>query len=279
MPAHCNDPINWPMSLFIVSIHVGAVVALFNFSWPALGVAALLSWIGGGLGVAIGYHRLLSHRSFDAPKYLEYFLTTCGAIGLQGGSIAWVAKHRLHHANTDTASDPHSPRYGLWWSHWGWIMTGKSDSREVETLARYAPDLAKDRFHLWMSKWNFVPQLFLVAILYSAGGWRFVLWGVCVPTVFTWNTAFLTNSYAHRWGKRRFETRDNSRNSLWLGLVSGGEGWHNNHHAHPASARHGLAWYEIDLNWYTIWAMKKLGLVKKVRLAELSRKSTEAKSG
>lgn len=267
-----KNPINWPISLFIISIHAGAVVALFNFSWPALGVAALLSWIGGGLGIAVGYHRLLTHRSFEAPKYVEYFLTICGAIGLQGGSIAWVAKHRLHHAHTDSDGDPHSPRRGLWWSHWGWIMTGRSDTREVETLARYAPDLAKDRFHLWISKWFFVPQLVLVAILYLTGGWQFVLWGVCAPSVFTWNSAFLTNSYGHTRGKRRFETCDNSRNSWWLGLISGGEGWHNNHHAHPGSARLGLAWYEIDLNWYAIWTLEKLGLVKKVRLADLSKR-------
>ncbi len=276
IPNRRKDPINWPASLFIISMHVGAVVALFNFSWPAFAVAALMSWIGGGLGIAIGFHRFLTHRSFEAPKYVEYFLTICGAIGFQGGSIAWVAKHRLHHAHTDSDGDPHSPREGLWWSHWGWIMTGKSDSREVETLARYAPDLVKDRFHIWISKWFFVPQLVLVAILYLAGGWQFVLWGVCAPTVFTWNSAFLANSYGHTWGTRRFETRDNSRNSLWLGLISGGEGWHNNHHAHQASARHGLAWYEIDLNWYAIWAMKKLGLVKRVRLAKLPKKSAVA---
>jgi stearoyl-CoA desaturase (delta-9 desaturase) len=277
MPERRKDPINWPISLFIISIHVGAVVALFNFSWPAFGVAALLAWIGGGLGIAIGHHRLLSHRSFEAPKYVEYFLTICGAIGLQGGSIAWVAKHRLHHALADSDGDPHSPRQGLWWSHFGWIMTGKSDNREVEALVRYAPELAKDRFHLWLSKWNFVPQLVLIAILYLAGGWRFVLWGVCVPVVYTWHAAFLANSYGHTWGRRRFETRDNSRNNWWLGLISGGEGWHNNHHAHPASARHGLSWYEIDLNWYAIWTMKKLGLVKKIRLVNLPKNSAEVR--
>jgi stearoyl-CoA desaturase (delta-9 desaturase) len=266
--------INWATTLLIVSIHVGAVVALFNFSWPGLGVAALMAWIGGGLGIAIGFHRLLTHRAFDCPKVVEYLFTLCGALGLQGGSIAWVAKHRLHHAHTDRDGDPHSPREGLWWSHWGWIMTGTSDTREVEALARYAPELVKDRFHAWISKWFFVPQLVLATILYLAGGWRLVLWGVCVPTSYTWNVAFLTNSLGHYWGKRRFETRDDSRNSWLLGLMSGGEGFHNNHHAHPRSARHGLTWYEIDLNWYVIWALGKLGLVRNIKLAQLPEKSS-----
>jgi len=276
MPARRKDPINWAMTLFIISFHVGAVVALFNFSWAALAVAALLAWIGGGLGVGIAYHRMLSHRSFEAPKFVEYFLTICGAIGFQGGPIAWVAKHRMHHAHTETADDPHSPRHGLWWSHFGWIMQGKSDNREVESLLRYAPELAKDRFHLWISRWNFVPQLVLIAILYLAGGWQFILWGLCVRVVYTWHAAFLVNSYGHVWGRRRFETRDDSRNNWWLALLSGGDGWHNNHHAHPALARHGLAWYEIDTNWYTIWALKKLGLVKKVRLVKLPQRSVAA---
>ena len=266
-----REPINWPSTILIFSMHAGAIIALFNFTWPRFWVALLIAWIGGGLGIAIGHHRFLSHRSFEAPKYFEYFLSICGAIGLQGGSIAWVAKHRLHHAHTDTEGDPHSPRQGLWWSHWGWIMTGKSDTREVETLARYAPELVKDRFHLWMSKWFFLPQAILVAIFYTAGGWQLILWGICLPTAFTWNSAFLANSYAHTWGSRRFETRDDSRNSWWLGMISGGEGFHNNHHAHPASARHGLAWYEFDLNWYTIRGFELLGLVRKVRLAKLSK--------
>ncbi len=259
--------INWPMTLFMLLFHVGAVIALFNFSWPAFGVAVLLWWVAGSLGIGIGYHRLLTHRGFETPKYFEYFLTLCGALALEGGAIAWVATHRIHHAHTERDGDPHSPRHGFWWSHMGWIVRGVSDNREVELSSRHAQDLAKDRFHIWLSSWNFMPALVLAGILYQLGGWQFILWGICVRVVFSWHATCFVNSAAHVWGRRRFETRDDSRNNWWVALMTFGEGWHNNHHAHPSAARHGLAWYELDINWYGIWVLEHLGLVRKVRLA------------
>ena len=267
-----KNPVNWPMTLFMFSFHVGAVLAIFNFSWPALGTAVLLWWITGSLGIGIGYHRLLTHRGFKTPKYLEYFLTFCGALALEGGPIAWVATHRLHHANVERDGDPHSPRQGFWWSHMGWIVNGQSDHREVDSKTSHVPDLAKDPFHVWISRWNFIPQIFLFAILYWAGGWPFVLWGICVRVVFSWHATCLVNSAAHVWGSRRFETNDDSRNNWWVALMTFGEGWHNNHHAHPASVRHGLAWYEIDINWIGIRALEKLGLATGLRLAGMPKR-------
>jgi stearoyl-CoA desaturase (delta-9 desaturase) len=271
---HRNNSINWPMTLFMLSFHAGAVIAFFNFSWLALGVAVFLWWFTGSLGIGIGYHRLLTHRGFKTSKPIEYFLTLCGALALEGGPIPWCANHRIHHANTERDGDPHSPRHGFWWSHMGWITNGVSDHNEVNIHFRTVPDLAKDRFHVWISKWNYLPQIFLAGILYWIGGWPFVLWGICVRVVFSWHATCFVNSAAHVWGRRRFETPDDSRNNWWVALATFGEGWHNNHHAHPAAARHGLAWYEIDINWYGIWTLEKLGLVEKVRLAKLSKKST-----
>jgi stearoyl-CoA desaturase (delta-9 desaturase) len=155
-------------------------------------------------------------------------------------------------------------------------VNGESDHSEVQSLTRYAQDLAKDRFHLWLSRWNFVPQIFLFGILYWAGGWQFIWWGICARVVYVWHATGLINSLGHVIGSRRFETPDNSRNLWWLALFMFGENWHNNHHAHPASARHGLAWYEMDISWYVIWTMKKLGLISKVRLAELPERSSGA---
>lgn len=261
-------PVNWPMTLFMLLFHVGAVMALFNFSWPALGVAVLMWWIAGSLGIGIGYHRLLTHRGFKTSKFIEYFLTLCGTLALQGGPIGWVATHRVHHANTEQDGDPHSPREGFWWSHMGWIVNGQSTHSEVASMVRYVPDLAKDPFLDWLSRWSFVTQIPLIAVLYWAGGWPFILWGVCLRVVFSWHATCFVNSAAHVWGTRRFETRDDSRNNWWVALMSFGEGWHNNHHAFPAAARHGLAWYEIDINWYGIWILKKLGLARKIRLAD-----------
>lgn len=265
---HHRKPVNWPMTLFMLLFHVGAVAALFNFSWPALGVAVLMWWIAGSLGIGIGYHRLLTHRGFKTPKFVEYFLTLCGTLALQGGPIGWVATHRIHHANTERDGDPHSPREGFWWSHMGWIVNGQSTHSEVESMARFVPDLSKDPFLDWLSRWSFVTQIPLIAILYWAGGWPFILWGICLRVVFSWHATCFVNSAAHVWGTRRFETRDDSRNNWWVALMTFGEGWHNNHHAFPAAARHGLSWYQVDINWYGIWLLKKLGLARKIRLAD-----------
>ncbi|MBK9317308.1 MAG: fatty acid desaturase [Acidobacteria bacterium] len=265
---HHRKPINWPITIFMLLFHIGAIAALFNFSWPALGVGVLMWWIAGSLGIGIGYHRLLTHRGFNTPKFVEYFLTLCGTLALQGGPIGWVATHRVHHANTEQDGDPHSPREGFWWSHMGWIVNGQSTHSEVVKLNRYVPDLTKDPFLHWLSKWSFVTQIPLMAVLYWAGGWPFILWGVCLRVVFSWHATCFVNSAAHVWGSRGFETRDDSRNNWWVALMSFGEGWHNNHHAFPAAARHGLAWYQIDVNWYSIWVMKKLGLARNVRLAD-----------
>ncbi len=130
----------------------------------------------------------------------------------------------------------------------GWITNGVSDHNEVNVHVRVVPDLAKDRFHVWISKWNYAPQIFLCGILYWAGGWPFILWGICLRVVFSWHATCFVNSAAHVWGRRRFETPDDSRNNWWVALMTFGEGWHNNHHAHQAAARHGLAWYELDIN-------------------------------
>lgn len=269
---------NWPVTIFMILFHAVAVYGLFNFSWSALGVGIFTWWVAGSLGIGMGYHRLLTHRGFKTPKWVEYILTLCGALALEGGPIAWVATHRIHHAYTERDGDPHSPRDGFWWSHMGWILEGHSMHREIEATSRHAADLAKDRFHVWLTRWHFLTLVALGAILYAFGGMQFVLWGIFVRIVFSWHATWLVNSAAHVWGKRRFETRDDSRNNWWVALLSFGEGWHNNHHAHPAAARHGLAWYEIDVNWYGIWVLKKLGLAKNIRLINFPKKSSQTEA-
>ncbi|MEP7339211.1 MAG: fatty acid desaturase, partial [Acidobacteriota bacterium] len=153
-------------------------------------------------------------------------------------------------------------------SHMGWILRGRSMQRNAEATARYARDLLKDPFHVWLMRWHYLTTAALAVILFAVGGWHFVLWGVFLRIVFSWHMTWFVNSAAHVWGRRRFATRDDSRNLWWVGLVAFGEGWHNNHHAYQSAARHGLMWYEIDVNWYGIWVMKKLGLAKNIRLAD-----------
>ena len=265
-----SQPVIWVSTFFMILFHAGALAALFVFSWKALALAALLWWIAGSLGIGMGYHRLLTHRGYKTPKWIEYFFTICGTLALEGGPIAWVGTHRLHHQNTDKEGDPHSPRDGGFWAHMGWVLTGKSMQGQSAELLPYVPELRKDRFHRWISRWHWVPIATLAVVLLAFGGWGYVLWGVFLRTVIGLHTTWLVNSATHMWGRQRFRTSDCSRNSLWVALLTFGEGWHNNHHAYPQSARHGLAWYELDPNWYGICILRMLGLAWGVKAHKLA---------
>jgi fatty-acid desaturase len=265
-----NDEINWVTASFMLLFHLGAIAALFFFSWKAFFITLFLWWLSTSLGIGVCYHRLLTHRGYKAPRWLEYILTVCATLALEGGPIFWVATHRIHHRFSDHEGDPHSPRDGKWWSHMGWILTGKSMHHDTTTLAHYVPDLAKDKFYVWITKYHYVPIIALGVLLLAIGGIPFVLWGIFARTVIGLHATWLVNSATHVWGSRRFQTRDDSTNNLVIALLTWGEGWHNNHHAHPTSARHGLKWYEIDLNWYAIWIFSKLRLISNIRLAKIS---------
>ncbi len=265
-----REPLSPLTTLIMFAFHAAAVAALFMFSWKALGLAVLLWWIAGSWGIGMGYHRLLTHRGYRAPKWIEYALTVCGALALEGGPIFWVATHRVHHQNTDTEGDPHSPRDGGFWSHMGWIISGRVLHNNASELLPYVPDLRKDRFHVWISKWHWIPITLLGIALLALGGWKYVMWGIFLRTVIGLHATWLVNSATHMWGRRRFDTSDTSKNSFWVAMLTFGEGWHNNHHAHPQSARHGLAWYEFDPNWYQIWLLKRVHLVSKVKLPRLT---------
>ena len=262
--------LNTTTAFFMGMFHVGAVAALFFFSWKLVALLIFLNWVSGSLGIGMGYHRLLTHRSYRVPKLIEYFLTTCATLALEGGPIFWVGVHRIHHARSDKEGDPHTPHDGGWWSHMGWILGGVSSHRDTNRLARFTPDLAADAYHRWISRWHFLPMIALGAVLYALGGLPFVLWGVFLRVVVGLHSTWLVNSATHMWGKRRFVTTDDSRNNWWVALLAFGEGWHNNHHAHPTSARHGLAWYEVDMNWYGIRTLQFLGLAKNIKLAKLT---------
>jgi len=274
-PTHEDGKINWVTVAFMGLFHAGAIGAFFFFSWPNLIAAAVFYFLAINVGIGMAYHRLLTHRGYSTPKWLEYFITICGTLALQGGPIFWVATHRVHHQHSDHKGDPHTPHDGTWWAHAGWILTGKALHSETAILERYAPDLARDRVHVWLSKYHWVPLTIVGMVLFAAGtffgGWHIglglLLWGVFLRTTLGLHATWLVNSATHMWGKRRFQTRDDSQNNWWVALLTGGEGWHNNHHAHPVSARHGLVWYELDINFYCIWMLEKLGLAKKVQIA------------
>lgn len=264
-----SNTINWQTLVAVVIFHLLAVAALFTFSWQNLAVGIVLWWIAGSLGIGLGYHRLLTHRGFKAPRWLERTLAVFGSLAMQSGPITWVTTHRLHHAFTDTDRDPHSPQKGIFWSHMGWILRGTAQNNSEATRKRYSPDLMRDPFLVTLDKYYWVPIVIVSIGLFAAGGFSMVLWGVFLKTIVGWHTTWLVNSVTHLWGSRRFDIRDTSTNNALVAALTFGEGWHNNHHAYPRSARHGLRWYEIDVNWIQIKVLEKLGLIKNVYAFEL----------
>ena len=250
----------------MVVFHILAVVAVFYTTWQAVVVAVVLHWACIGWGIGMGYHRLHTHRSYETPKVIEYFFAVCATMTLQGGPIFWTASHRIHHQYSDRDGDPHTPRDGRWWSHMLWVMFGDPMNADTAVMGKYAPDLMKDRFYRVLSKWHWVPLVLLGLVLLAIGGLPWLLWGVFLRVVFGLHCTWLVNSATHLWGTRRFETADDSKNSWWVALLTFGEGWHNNHHAHPTSARHGLGRFELDLTWIQIRLLEKLGLAWDVRV-------------
>ena len=260
--------INWLTTIWMAVFHLGAVAALFMFSWQALIAAVALWWIAGSPGVGMGFHRLLTHRGYKTPKWVEYLLTVCGTLAFEGGPVNWVVTHRLHHAHTEVpGKDPHTPRDGGWWAHMGWILTGTAQLHETSVLWRYAPDMMKDGFHRRLNRFYYVPVVLCGLLLLGLGGWSVLMWGIFFRIVFNLHATWLVNSVTHMWGRRRFATNDDSTNSWWVALLTFGEGWHNNHHAHPTAAKHGLAWYEVDFNWWGIRTLQLLGLARAIKLA------------
>jgi fatty-acid desaturase len=261
---------NWSTTAVMVVLHAGALGALFFFSWRYAAIALLLWLMTGGLGISMGYHRLHTHRSYRVPLWMEYFFAVCGTMTLEGGPIFWVATHRIHHQKSDQPGDPHSPHDGAFWSHMGWLLFGDVNHNNTRVMSKYAPDLARHPFYVWLNSYHWVPTVVLAGILAVIGGLPLVLWGICLRIVVGYHCTWLVNSASHMWGYRRFATRDDSRNNWWVALMTFGEGWHNNHHAHPTSARHGLAWYEFDSTWILISVLKKLGIARSVHVARLT---------
>jgi stearoyl-CoA desaturase (delta-9 desaturase) len=261
--------LNWITAIAMTGFHIGAVAALFYVDYGAMLVALILYYAGGMLGIGMSYHRLLTHRSYKTTKAIEYFLTICGTLALEGGPIFWVATHRIHHQKSDQDGDPHTPREGTFWAHMGWILMGEGLHHDASVLARYVPDLSRDRFHVMLSNWHWVTNVVVGLGLLVFGGVPYVLWGIFFRTTVGLHATWLVNSATHLWGSRRFTTRDDSTNNWWVALLTFGEGWHNNHHAHPTSARHGLAWYELDQNWIGIRTLELLGLAWDIKVAKL----------
>ena len=162
-----RNGLNWPTTVTLVLIHLGALAAFFFFTWKALAVTVFLYWMATGLGISMGYHRLHTHRSYKVPPWMEYFFALCGTLTLEGGPIFWTAIHRIHHQRSDQPGDPHSPREGAWWAHVGWILVGETKHNNTKLLAKYSPDLAKDRFYVWLNDYHWLPNVVLAGLVFA----------------------------------------------------------------------------------------------------------------
>lgn len=277
--------VRWVYLISISSFHLLACLAFvpWLFSWTGVALALLGLYVFGTLGINLCYHRLLTHKSFSCPKWIEHLTATLGVCCLQDTPGRWVAIHRLHHQHSDEQPDPHSPLVDFLWGHMGWLMVKNDETDRISMYERYARDVLKDPFHMAFERnllWVWV-NLASWAAFYTVGfivGWAMtgeflggvqfglslLVWGVFVRTVLVWHITWSVNSVTHMWGYRNYDTDENSKNNWFVGLVSNGEGWHNNHHADQRSAAHGHRWWEFDVTYLTIKALSLVGLAKDI---------------
>ena len=258
--------------LFIGFVHLGALLALLPqaFSWSAVFLMVFLHWMTASIGICLGYHRFLTHKGFDLPKWLAYIVVFIGTLACQNGPIKWVGQHRMHHAGSDTEEDPHNAKKGFFWSHWSWMLFRHTKFDDTERIETFAKDLVSDPFYQFLDKYFIVIQFIFGFILLGIGGLPFVAWGIFLRLVLVYHSTWFVNSASHMFGYKNFKLEnDLSTNCWWVGLVAYGEGWHNNHHAFPRSARHGLKFWEVDMTWMVISILKIFRLATDIKVAEL----------
>ena len=259
-PRHAHR-VAWRSSAPFLAVHLTPLLAVFTgVTAEAVVLGLVLYWLR-MFAITAGYHRYFAHRAFRLARIPQLAVAFVGAAAAQKGPLWWASNHRQHHRASDTEGDPHSPQKGFWWSHIGWVLSGEYGTGEhsgIEDFARF-PELRFLDRHDWIAPWSFAIASFLIA------GWSGLVVGFFTSTVLLWHTTFSVNSVAHIWGWRRFATPDSSRNNPLVAVLTMGEGWHNNHHHHPACARQGFAWYEIDVTYYLLKMGSWLGLVRDLR--------------
>lgn len=247
----------------LIAVHLALIAIPFlEWSWWYLLAIFVLTRIA-GLGVSIGLHRYCSHRAFKTSRVVHFLLAAAGCVALQKGPLWWSIHHRLHHRHSDEPGDPHSPVVdGFLYGHVGWLFANDlmhPDESVVHDLKKY-PEL------VWLDRLWMVPGLLVAAACFAIGGWGLLVYGYCLSVAAIFQITFAVNSVGHLFGPQRFQTGDGSRNNFVLGLLAMGDGWHNNHHRAPSSARHGFAWYEYDMSYMVIRAMALVGLVWDVKV-------------
>jgi stearoyl-CoA desaturase (Delta-9 desaturase) len=269
------SPINILKQAVFWLIHLGCLLALWTgVSWTAVIVCAALYFIR-MFAITGAYHRYFSHRSYKTSRAFQFVLGYLGCMSAQKGPIWWASHHRHHHKHSDTPEDVHPPLiYGLWWAHVGWVLS----THYIKPRLELVRDLAEFPELRWLDRNHLVAPVSLIVVLVALGWFleayapslgttagQLFVWGFCISTTLVYHGTFMINSAAHLFGSRRFDTSDESRNSLILALITLGEGWHNNHHRYPGSERQGFYWWEIDISHYILRGLEKLGLVWDLR--------------
>ncbi|MFM8479519.1 MAG: acyl-CoA desaturase [Planctomycetaceae bacterium] len=268
--------IDWVVTLFLIGVHVGALAAFLPslFSWSGLAICLTLHWLTCSIGICLGYHRYLSHKSLKLRSPAEFFVLACGCLSGEGSPLTWAATHRLHHQKSDQEGDPHSPvKDPAWWSHMLWLFPKRTTEATRLLMRRYCPELINkplvNFFERTFPLWLWGSGLTLLGAGWLVGGWQlgasWLVWGMCVRMVAAYHSTWFVNSATHLLGYRNYDTRDASRNLWWVAILAYGEGWHNNHHAHPSVAPAGHKWWEVDITWWSIRLLKALGLAWDVR--------------
>jgi stearoyl-CoA desaturase (delta-9 desaturase) len=242
-------------------IHAGCLGAIWT-GVSALDVALCLGlfWIR-MFGITGVYHRYFSHKTYKTSRAFQLLLALLGCAAVQKGPLWWAAGHRRHHRYSDQEGDLHSPREGFWHAHQGWIFESRWSETETDRIRDFAayPEL------VWLNRWHVVVPVALGVFCFAVGGFGGLVWGFCISTTLLWHSTYTINSLAHRWGTVRYDTGDDSRNNVFLALLTLGEGWHNNHHHYMASTRQGFFWWEIDVTYYVLRGMQAVGLVWDIR--------------
>jgi stearoyl-CoA desaturase (Delta-9 desaturase) len=246
----------------LIVVHLALfTIPYIDFSWWYLLMFAVVTRVI-GLGITVGFHRYFSHRSFKTRRWFQFLLAAAGCAALQKGPLWWAIHHRLHHRHSDTPDDPHSPVVdGFLYGHCGWLFSRDLMHPDEQVVH----DLTKYRELVWLDRFWMVPGLLLAAICFAVGGWGGLVYGFCLSVVVLFQVTFAVNSIGHLYGPQRFDTGEGSRNNLVLGYLAMGDGWHNNHHRAPTSARHGFAWYEFDFSYQTIRFLALLRLAWDVK--------------
>jgi fatty-acid desaturase len=280
-----RDRVRWSYLITLAAVHLGALLAFapWFFSWTGV-VVALVGVQFFGMGINVGYHRLLAHGSFRCKKWVERALVHLAICCLEDTPIKWVCTHRRHHQHSDKEDDPHSPKVSVFWSHVGWLFLQNPNTHSLDAYSKYARDLVEDPFYRGLERrfrwlWIYVAHaaLFMIvgavvgAFLGGAAGalqmsMSLLVWGVFVRTVAVWHITWSVNSLSHVWGYRSYQTRDDSTNNWFVALVSVGEGWHNNHHHAPTSASNHHRWWEVDVSYMEIRLLQALGLAWDVKV-------------